>query len=529
MLWQKEFNSSQSLYVDLFENKKHSTDNFVFTSKKSSVVAVQARLEGNQQYSQKDFNGAMFMYNRSIRFAENDSENLALAYGNRSSCFYGLQNFDKCLVDIKLTKSCNCPERLLTKLNEREQKCLSKLESISNTSSSRPVLSFNADEKLSCMANVLQIETTVEYGRIIKAKRDIQIGDTLLIEDAYVHKFYGPKLNKCTNCGIKEGNFIPCKNCSGVMYCSENCAQNLFHDVECDMIFGANDYVNGESLGFVIRSVIIGVNTFETIEEMIQFVENCQSSAPIDFSDSVASPKEKYLTFFKLASFLPDKVYDFHKSGFIIFNAVMASKLGFKFGTLEEQRFLIHLIVHHGLILHLNAFGGFSKSITEWDESTADMYSENEHRKFLHLISSYFNHSCVPNVVKITKNNSAVVKAVLPIKKGQQLFINYVADGLFNTREELSVHLQNNYGFTCKCEICTKGVLRAPNIQDSSFIYVRDNISKTIDNFDLNLISKIKEQCVKFLLNYSNMVHTLEGNYIAHNLGAMFEKELNER
>lgn len=94
MLWQKE-SSESGFYVDHSTNIQ-STDNYRLNPKKNNVIAVQARMMGNRKFLQKDYKGAMVMYNQSIRYAENESENLCLAYGNRSSCFFTYS----CTIDV---------------------------------------------------------------------------------------------------------------------------------------------------------------------------------------------------------------------------------------------------------------------------------------------------------------------------------------------------------------------------------------------------------------------------------------------
>lgn len=57
-------------------------------------------------------------------FAENDTENVALAYGNRSACNFGLKMYGKCLTDIELAINANYPDRLKSKLEKRKAECL---------------------------------------------------------------------------------------------------------------------------------------------------------------------------------------------------------------------------------------------------------------------------------------------------------------------------------------------------------------------------------------------------------------------
>lgn len=71
------------------------------------------------------------------------------------------------------------------------------------------------------------------------------------------------------------------------MYCSEQCAQNIWHAVEFNVVFR-------QSSSFVLRSVLIGINSFTTIEDMMAFVNFCQSTDPEEISESFATPESKY-------------------------------------------------------------------------------------------------------------------------------------------------------------------------------------------------------------------------------------------
>lgn len=205
----------------------------------------------------------------------------------------------------------------------------------------------------------------------------------------------------------------------------------------------------------------------------------------------------------------------------------MGSKLGFNFRRAETQQFLMHLVVHHGLVLQTNAFGGFADPESQWlSESTADDYYNKEREKKLHLLTSYFNHSCAPNIVKLEKENLAVCKAILPIPKGEQLFLTYINDEEFTTKAERSKYLLSQYGFICQCQICTKGYLKVASICDSNFDFVLTNLKALANCFDINLVKEIKKHCITFLLENPHLVASFEGNLIARNLSAMLQKEM---
>lgn len=139
---------------------------------------------------------------------------------------------------------------------------------------------------------------------------------------------------------------IPCNTCSNAMFCSEECKNNNIHEFECDMVLDKEHCCDNLWLPFILRSIVIAINTFSTIDEMMINVENWLQSN-LKECESPTSSKSKYETLFKLSTG-ESRVTEYTKSAYIIFNAVMKSgKLAVKFPTIVEERFLIYLIIHH--------------------------------------------------------------------------------------------------------------------------------------------------------------------------------------
>lgn len=389
MLWQKEINCD--LFINIFENVD-SLINFVrLKREKSNADALAARMAGNEKFKEGDFVGAMADYNKSICLAQNGSEYLSIAYGNRSSCFEKLKKFSFCLIDIQLAKESNYPQRLMHKLDARKQKCILEMQSeklVPNPS----VLNFPADENLPCMANVLRIDANDEYHRFITAMHDIHIGDTIMIEEDYVHLVVGENF-KCSNCEKKNVNFVPCNKCGGAMFCSELCSKNNFHPTECEMLFDLDICNDGNFFPvYVLRSLIIGLAAFSSTSEMMSFVDNCRDGDPHEIPLTTSTATSRYRAFFKLASFVPDQLsnqfLECRKMGFSVYKSIRSSSISLKFQSKSHRRFLAHLIMHHIFILRTNSFGHF--------ESTSMNFGEYE--QSVYLITSFFNHSCCPNV-----------------------------------------------------------------------------------------------------------------------------------
>lgn len=508
MLWQKETNGNNVLYIDLIKNVQFPLHNRNTHRKKNNDISVRLRKEGNEKYCKMDYEGAWIKYNESVCFAENNSDNLSLAFANRSQCFLKLKMHHRCLVDITLAKEANYPQHLITKLENRERECISSIETSVQQRFIEPTV-----DKVPYIADALQIQADEVFGRFIKAKRDIAIGETLLIEENFVRSVDSDLSNYCANCGRTKMNFIPCKSCADASFCSTECTNNNFHGTECDMVLGTNDVCDKQSLTFILRSLIIGINTFPTINEMMDCVENWRLTNPREINKVFESPTSKYCAFFKLASVVSNqRIMNFQRIAYYIFHAITASsKLAHKFETAAAKRFLTHLIVHHGLILATNSFS------FEEDESRVEE---------LVLLTSFFNHSCLPNVTKLSRGNLSICKTILPVKENEQLFLTYIDNVFEMTSENRNNDLENTYGFRCSCELCTSGILRANElVEDPCFIYI--SAHATDENFVKNNLRNFKERCIEYIQRHQDMTRSEEVTYIANILAAAFSKELN--
>lgn len=502
--------------MDLLGDKSYPLKNLRLKRKKSDTVSSQLRSKGNDKYHEKDIEHAMYLYNESICFAQS-LKNLSLGYANRSSCFFAIGMYNRCLNDIQLARDAGYPERLMAKLRDREDLCKKCLEAQPHTTSNESLSDFEADCKLPSMSNALIIENHSKYGRLVAAKRNIGIGETLFVEEPYVDIVYNKDMKECSTCGKENMNFIPCKNCADTMYCSSECGNNNFHDVECDMSMHSVDHAGGESSLFLLRSIIIAINTYSTIHELINAVQSFNAAASDELCQSIALPKNKYETFFKLSLVVSkQRILDYLEKAFIVFHAILHSSIRSKFPSTEEKRFLFHLIIHHGLILRSNAF--------------QREYGDDFEMK-VNLLTSYINHSCIPNVTVLYKHNTTVVKSILPIKKGDQLFISYtVNDDFEGSLTGVNEQLERIYGFRCECFICEGESIRGETharLQNESLSYIERNISKLREHFDSDLLIDLKNRSKDFLLKNTSDIGSKEFSFVSSCLCELFQMELN--
>jgi hypothetical protein len=184
-------------------------------------------------------------------YAPPDSEEIALAYANRSLVYFELGHFEKALQNIQLAKDHNYPKNLIEKLNEREAQCLEVLNNVTTHKPSQELESIRAkhlnlkipgNKKMPYyIADCLELKKNVQFGRHIVTNQDLKVGTVLAIEEPFskivlAHVRY----ERCANCLAKNHlNLLPCDSCCVRMFCSEECkkmAHDKFHQYDCGVV-----------------------------------------------------------------------------------------------------------------------------------------------------------------------------------------------------------------------------------------------------------------------------------------------------
>lgn len=447
MLWQKEMIDGEMMYASLLTADVHSSFIDYFLNclnrstvirknilKKCDLIAQDHRKEGNDSYQNGNFQEAIRIYNIAISIAQNQSEELGICYANRSACFSKLKQYALCLADIKLAMKNHYPTRLLPKLERRRIECENLLAANTGVELQRekPKLSFEADHKIPCFASGLEVNYSKKYGNHIMTNRDLNIGQTVIVERAIVYQNSAIEY-ECQNCLKWATNPIPCDKCMPALFCSEECrvaGKVGFHSVVC----GIDMICNGKII-YLLRSIFVAIKTFSTVEALIDAVEKfrSQDGHEIVFDD----PAKRNYWFFSLHTQLQanaDKLTA-HEINTMKIEAVEAveiwtcvSNVRESFQSIKVKRFLLHLALHHLHIIRFNAcsashglsyrFGNFI-GIEESEKGTALGHGVAPY-------SSQMNHSCVPNVCRIFIDDTVVYKVIRPIKSGEQLFISYL-------------------------------------------------------------------------------------------------------
>ncbi|XP_055303363.1 SET domain-containing protein 3-like isoform X2 [Sitodiplosis mosellana] len=416
----------------------------------------------------------MECYNQSLCFAEIGSENVALAYSNRSACNFHMMLYKEVLVDIELAKNANLPDRLIKKLEERKNDSMKLMSSV-RVERFEPKLSYESDENFPCMANVVEIKYNEEFGRHVVAKCDIPAGRTILVENDIPH--IRDDSSACYTCMKIFTNCVACPNCPDVAFCSFDCmSRNQTHKWECGSFFNSEFEFN---MKFMINTLLMAIDSFPDVNSLMQFVEDALLEDPETLPTSLNDSKSKYHFFLKLTTSAPYPLgtSQAYKPYEVAINLPKVSRL---FDSDRKKRFFMHLVMHHTLILSSNEFA-------------------IDDEKVLGYVSSLLNHSCAPNLVSIHSSSHMFSVTGRPIRKGEQLYTRY--DTCPNGVDR-QAYLKERWGFICRCEICEP--TRAPidrKLITSDFCY--KYVVKNKDNMDMTAI--VQKKCIKFLNKYGHL------------------------
>ncbi|XP_055296607.1 uncharacterized protein LOC129565611 [Sitodiplosis mosellana] len=459
MLWTKESNKNNALYVDAFSFKSLGSLNREYSQErktakniscaKSDTISRERRLDGNQSFVKDDWLSASGLYNDSLCYAEPGSENISLAYANRSACFLHLKKYAQCLVDIELAESAGYPAHLMPKLQKRKADCLKLIEEGAQEPDDRLKLSFEADKNFPCMVNVLKIEKNAKGNLIMVAKEDIGVGKTIAAEKSFATCLYSKFGWRCNICMKEDANLKPCNKCNVAMFCSNECQASLIHEYECGQRFCRSTQTNGAIMN-EMRMIFKAIEMFPNIDELMAFVEQAVQGDQKEIPQAFLDEKSKYRAFLKLpVNPTNTNKDDFWLITFCTYRMLMdMPKMNAMFKAKRHNRFLIHLIMQHVQIMSKNSIRIRLCSVEAAPRKRTDVCTHTG------MLKGYFEHSCAPNVLWIDNNGYSLYITTRPVKKGEQLFVT-MFDLLSKPKAERQRILWEQGNFLCVCSLCT--------------------------------------------------------------------------
>nr|XP_019565117.2 SET and MYND domain-containing protein 4 [Aedes albopictus] len=439
---------------------------------KNEAKAIECRKLGNEKFHPKikEYVKAIAYYNESIALSEDGSETLAIAYANRSAVCYELKEYTDCLQNIRLARENSYPEQLLFKLDNREKDCLKRLAENDHKQLEKddvprkPKLSYKPNPKIPHISDCLELKEDDQFGRYLVTNRNLSAGDIVIEETPFSSLLVSDR--RYMNCDYCHDDqfltLIPCKSCTVTMFCSTNCqhkAMDTYHRIECSVIKDMQSLFTKVIL-MALRTTTTAISTFDyNLEELRLHVESIDEKSlnPFKLNWTNIDSKQVYSTIHILATnqslrsasdLVQRSVYAIIMSELLFRN----TELGKLCDNNESHDLIRTLLFRHAQTSPVNMH-----SIMFMD------YTPKENEKYSQLnlgcgsfpILSMINHSCAPNLVRMTLPNGNVVALVnRPIKKGGQLFDNYGYHHCLESLDERQSGLLGQYCFRCQCEAC---------------------------------------------------------------------------
>jgi len=313
---------------------------------KNAKESENLRKQGNKIFVKSAFNNitcidALKLYTRAIAFAPYPSEQLALAYANRSAVLFQLGLHTECIQDIDRALFLSYPDNLRAKLYVRKTECLiilgnrsaentldkarqwldkislndsnceklqTKLQVLHKTVQKQIAEPFTEDtcaqqktekskkeiplpiiascnDEVPCASDAVAIKYNKRYGKHVVTTRNIQPGEVIAIEKPYSLMLKQDNVQThCSNClGVSWVN-IPCKYCTYAMYCSEKCRYNEWkkcHDMECAVLPPLIEYSFYDTDFFSVRLAVFAVREAGGIQElktMLKEIDECNGT-----------------------------------------------------------------------------------------------------------------------------------------------------------------------------------------------------------------------------------------------------------
>lgn len=403
---------------------------------KNNETSTKYRNKGNRKYKRNNEDAslaALTAYNKSICFATSGSEELAMAYANRSAVYLTLHEYDKCLENIELARTNGAlSPALAEKLQRREVECNQLLQAIVVNTCQWPVtpsLSHPSNPNIPFVSSCLEVRSDPKYGRHVITNRDLAVGDIVAIESPFCTIVPKAKLyERCEHCYRENSmSLIPCNGCTAVMFCSQRCrdeAHTQYHRFECPII----DYIHSSMEDRVdllpMRMTVCAIMSFASTDELLTFLTEARGVDNNVFRCNLAAEidgKQRYGPVYAMQSAKPGEMVDesvcWQRLASILFAMVEMSPLH-EYLTDETMAPLVDLLKHHMLVAPINAS-------STWD-MTDDCETEPETViAGIYPFRSLLSHSCAPNIWTTACGNKVIVSIIRTTNAGDQLFDSY--------------------------------------------------------------------------------------------------------
>lgn len=492
-------------------------------SRKNGARAVEVRISGDHHFAKKEYLSALQLYNEALCFCEKGTENMGMAYANRSAVYFMTGYYELCLENIELALQNAYPEVLKDKLIKRKNDCLYKInnggEKLVKPKEIDIKLSYEPNPKIPFMVEGIDLKVNEKYGRHLIAKQNFNPGDILIIEKPFTSILSKDKVYSyclyCMNSNLM--NLKPCNESTCAMFCSDKCYEESlakFFKFEGQILDALYEYLDKKL--HIVRMVIKLLTLFEDFDDLKEFIDSIDLSktTPFDIDYKTATEKDLFRVFYAFSTHeeLRDNNILFSScnwSAYVYYLIKQCTDLGQRIKKKEHQSTIMTVILRLKLITSIYCINSYTISPSRGDQDYLDVKGSQSN-----LITSLFSHSCVPNV-RITGENVNALIVMLPIKAGDQIFVSYgpIHNG-FDLEKRQQI-LKASYCFDCTCDACKNDYPQQNDLRnneisvDEQLFITRYKINVTQPN-DPAVIREMLNQCNQFLTKYGHNYPSLD-------------------
>lgn len=285
-------------------------------------------------------------------------------------------------------------------------------------------LSLEKSGQFPCMANVLSLNESEDFGIHVIAKNSIDVGHIVVTARPFAMiEYLGNTGEGCFVCGRIPKNNIKCTSCIKVFFCSQLCKANKSHRNKCDPTFKSDEC---HMTRLIVEIIKVAVNRFN---DMNLFLDFCYAVMCLKKDSRKCLPP-----FSEYGEIIHLKKNDEQKNAAIARSAVkhvlqLDQIRQFNFNeskTVELSKTLFSLAYIHANSLSVNTF------------SEKNIHSKGGFcvRYYIFDALSRFNHSCDANLDQYLDDDDVTYCVTnRHIAQGDQLFINYLGDMKFENNK----------------------------------------------------------------------------------------------
>ncbi|XP_045474389.1 SET and MYND domain-containing protein 4-like isoform X3 [Harmonia axyridis] len=465
------YDSIVTRYTNDYKNNKQSSD---------------LRIKGNELFLSKKYEEALEMYTYSIAHAEDKSENLGLAYANRSAVLFRLGFYGECEKDIEKAFENNYPDALKPKINERKEKALSLKAKQKNLQYYQPMPSIDVDDRnplIECASNCVEIKNHSKLGRCIVAARDIKIGEVIAVESPTFSNLIDAKWCHCHHCFNLCYNLLPCISCTKALFCSSSCKNNsiTYHKYECPILAIIENF---HSNSLIPLHIAISMrDCYKTFEAEMKESDSVYKSGRYKEIHNLVTTEFKYS----------------HKELF-----EMALRTAIYYKILRDRTYFFESCEDYKenfmklIFKHLQNMNRHFHDIGELCQNSNGTYDDMKIGIGAYNFMSLFNHSSDPNVHRTYYGKSICMTAIKTIKKGKQLLDSFCHNYSRYPKSVRQSVLKNCHCLACEnnWETCNEWKLTSDEFKIISPIL---NAAEAVGRGNLEIARKIRPHVIEVL------------------------------